>query len=92
MVRILHSAVYYAYTCSASPAHFLQSRVLEMLDIEEKKASYLEQRYGNVTVLSTHMTTLRHKEKVTTLVHAQCVYRHIMHIHKLCPPPPILNR
>jgi NADPH-dependent 2,4-dienoyl-CoA reductase/sulfur reductase-like enzyme len=41
-----------------------QSRVLETFDVEEKQGSYLEQRYGNVTVLSAHVTSLIHKEKV----------------------------
>ena len=44
--------------------HSIQSRVLETFDVEEKQGSYLEQRYGNVTVLSAHVTSLIHKEKV----------------------------
>ena len=43
----------------------MQSRVLETFDVEEKQGSYLEQHYGNVTVLSAHVTALHHKEKVT---------------------------
>lgn len=41
-----------------------QSRVLETFDVEEKQISYLEQMYGNVTVLTAHMTSLKHEEKV----------------------------
>ncbi|CAI7993479.1 Pyridine nucleotide-disulfide oxidoreductase domain-containing protein 1 [Geodia barretti] len=41
-----------------------QSRVLETFDVEQKQGSYLEQRYGNVTVLAAHVTSLIHKEKV----------------------------
>ena len=42
----------------------MQSRVLETFDVEQKQGSYLEQRYGNVTVLAAHVTSLIHKEKV----------------------------
>lgn len=33
--------------------------------MEEKDGSYLERRYGNVTVLLAHMTCLRYEEKVS---------------------------
>ena len=39
--------------------------MLESFDVEEREGSYLEQMFGNVTVLSAHAETVKHEEKVT---------------------------
>ena len=52
---------------------FCQSRVLQSFDVEEKHGFYLEQRYGNVTVRTAHMTSLEHRDKVGDLSMIQTI-------------------
>ena len=41
--------------------------MLQSFDVEEKQGFYLEQKYGNMTVRTAHMTGLGHRDKVGDL-------------------------